>query len=214
MSFRKRNVAPISRATPPPGSVPASNAPIAPTALPSRPTPPPAGTRPSSYDSTRLCTSTGTPSLDALLGHSGIPLGTCLLLEESGTTDYAGTLLRTFAAEGVVQGHRVIVVGVGQAWGRELPGIVEGKGEKGGMEMGRVARGMEGMTEKQKERMKIAWRYERLGEHGSELGGGERGESCRRFTCRHCSLCNSVTRPLRCFAPVSGKEEHWLNQCW
>ena len=47
-------------------------------------------------------TSTGTASLDGLLGgHSGLALGNSLLIEESGTTDFAGALLKYYAAEGI-----------------------------------------------------------------------------------------------------------------
>lgn len=70
----------------------------------------PAGLRPSPLDG-RLTTSTGTHSLDSLLaGHAGLALGTSLLIEEHGTTDFAGYLARYFAAEGVVQGHQVHVL--------------------------------------------------------------------------------------------------------
>ena len=59
-----------------------------------------------------------------------------------------------------MQGHVVHVVGVGEGWGRELPGSVVGKGEGG----------MEG-EERDGGKMKIAWRYERLGEVGGARGG-------------------------------------------
>lgn len=66
-----------------------------------------------------------------------------------------------------MQGHRVCVVGVGEQWGRELPGLVGGGGREG--EGGKA-------VEKEKEKMKIAWRYERLGEFGAGAGAtGSRG---------------------------------------
>ncbi|KAI4131555.1 MAG: hypothetical protein LQ347_002930 [Umbilicaria vellea] len=152
MSFRKRNVGlsgPSSRTPPASNAAPSSSK--SPTTLPP-------GVRPSPLDG-RPTTSTGTQTLDNLLaGHAGLALGNTLLVEESGTTDFAGTLLRYYAAEGIVQGHKVHVVGVGEQWGRELPGLVgaagsegEGKNNSGG----------------NRERMKIAWRYERLGEFGT-----------------------------------------------
>jgi elongator complex protein 4 len=152
MAFRKRNIA-LSRA---------SVGPDAPDTLSnldaSSPTPSIPGVRPSPIDG-RPTTSTGTPSLDSILaGHAGLPLGTSLLIEESGTTDYAGALLRFYAAEGVVQGHRVHVVGMGEVWGRELPGISE---ERGGSRR-------EG--KERAEKMKIAWRYEGLGQFESSRG--------------------------------------------
>lgn len=123
------------------------------------PTPP--GVRPSPIDG-RPTTSTGTPSLDGILaGHAGLALGNSILIGESGTTDYAGALLRFYAAEGVVQGHKVHVVGMGEVWGRELPGISEDKSDKR----------REG--KERAEKMKIAWRYEGLGQFESA-----RGASC------------------------------------
>ncbi len=135
------------------------------------------GTRPSPLDG-RLTTSTGTPTLDNLLaGHAGLAGGNSLLIEETGTTDFAGSLLRYYAAEGVVQGHIVHVVGVGQQWGRTLPGLIgAGEGEDKGSKKG--------------EKMKIAWRYERLGEFRTVAGsrGGLRRIltllSCKYVFCR------------------------------
>jgi elongator complex protein 4 len=155
MAFRKRNVA-LSRA---PAGEDALNAPSSPAAASPAPTPP--GVRPSPIDG-RPTTSTGTPSLDGILaGHAGLPLGNSILIEESGTTDYAGALLRFYAAEGVVQGHKVHVVGVGEVWGRELPGISEDKDDR------------RKESKERAEKMKIAWRYEGLGQFETA-----RGASC------------------------------------
>jgi hypothetical protein len=155
MAFRKRNVA-LSRA---PAGEDALNAPSSPIIAQPAPTPP--GVRPSPIDG-RPTTSTGTPSLDGILaGHAGLALGHSILIGESGTTDYAGALLRFYAAEGVVQGHKVHVVGMGEVWGRELPGISEDKSDKR----------KEG--KERAEKMKIAWRYEGLGQFESA-----RGASC------------------------------------
>lgn len=156
MAFRKRNVA-LARS---PAESPAAEAPSSPVSHPAPAAPTP-GTRPSPIDG-RPTTSTGTPSLDYILaGHAGLPLGNSLLIGETGTTDYAGALLRFYAAEGVVQGHRVHVVGIGEVWGRELPGIAEERDKR-----------REG--KERAEKMKIAWRYEGLGAHGSSR---ERGAS-------------------------------------
>ena len=115
------------------------------------------GTRPSPLDG-RLTTSTGTRSLDALFaGHAGLPLGTSILIEEDGTTDFGGVLLRYFAAEGVVQGHRIHVLGMNESWGRDLPGLAND------------VEGLSNRTDESSadgEKMKIAWRYEHLGEFG------------------------------------------------
>jgi len=155
MAFRKRNVGLSSG-----GQEPKSPAPSLP------------GVRPSPLDG-RPTTSTGTPTLDQLLaGHAGLALGSSLLIEESGTTDFAGALLRYYAAEGIVQGHQVHVVGVGETWGRDLPGLT-GAVDAGNGE----SRKKSDATEK----MKIAWRYERLG----EFGAGVAGSRGRLFL--HCS---------------------------
>lgn len=63
-----------------------------------------------------------------------------------------------------MQGHIVHVVGLGEAWVRELPGLVVA-----GAARDAVRGGEEGRGEKE-EKMKIAWRYERLGEFGKERG--------------------------------------------
>ncbi|CAG8981950.1 hypothetical protein HYALB_00013571 [Hymenoscyphus albidus] len=164
MSFRKRGIVvpqagpgpgspnPLGRPNPIPGSTAAA-------AIPKHPP----GTRPSPLDG-RLTTSTGTRSLDALLaGHAGLALGTSLLIEESGTTDFAGSLLKYYVAEGVVQKHTIHVLGMPEGWGRELPGL--GSGDDGSK--GKKVKVGE-------EKMNIAWRYERLGEFGATIGGGAR----------------------------------------
>ncbi|KAK2781820.1 hypothetical protein FQN52_001313 [Onygenales sp. PD_12] len=154
MSFRKRNIG-LS-----PGS-PRGIAPNAPSPhAPQPPTKPILGLRPSPVDG-RQTTSTGTPTLDGLLaGHAGFVLGNSLLIEESGTTDFAGALLRYYAAEGVVQEQRIHVVGVGEQWGRALPGLV-----------GAADAAEEKPSKGKEEKMKIAWRYERLGEFGTGIAG-------------------------------------------
>lgn len=112
----------------------------------------PDGTRPSPFDG-RLTTSTGTASLDQLLaGHAGFPMGSSILVEENGTTDFSGTLLRYYAAEGLVQGHAVHVLGFDDSWRRELPGLGTDDKKKKSSSVDQGA-----------EKMKIAWRYETLG---------------------------------------------------
>lgn len=150
MAFRKRNVG-ISQSSAPSGT---STSPLLNSSAPAI-----TGVRPSPVDG-RPTTSTGTPSLDGILaGHSGLALGNSLLIEENGTTDYAAALLRYYAAEGVVQGHQVHVVGVGEFWGRELPGLVGPADDR------------DRAPAQNKEKMKIAWRYEQLGKFGSGVSG-------------------------------------------
>ncbi|KAI0416573.1 Elongator complex protein 4 [Xylaria grammica] len=113
------------------------------------------GVRPSPLDG-RPTTSSGTASLDNLLaGHSGIPLGTSLLIGEHGTTDFAGMLLRYYVSEGLVQGHQIHVLGLHEGWRAELPGLATDSKSSSKSE---VASG---------DKMKIAWRYESLGSAGA-----------------------------------------------
>lgn len=123
------------------------------------------GTRPSPHDG-RLTTSTGTSSFDQLLaGHAGLPVGTCLLVEESGTTDFGGILLRYFAAEGLVQGHSVHVLGFGDHWRRELPGLAN------------ESRSKEASNSNSSDsKMKIAWRYESLSSRAAPSRGKQSPE--------------------------------------
>lgn len=122
------------------------------------------GLRPSPLDG-RITTSTGTSSLDGILaGHAGLPLGTCLLIEEHGTTDFSGSLLKYYAAEGLVQGHQVNVLGYPDAWKYQLP-AVSAKQESTSVKS----------TSQADEKMKIAWRYENLASRngpGNNLKGG------------------------------------------
>ena len=170
MSFRKRNVgiqrspsasstspdAPSqSAASPPPSSI---TAPVA------------SGIRPSPLTG-QPTTSTGAYSLDSLLGgHAGLALGSSLLIEESGTTDFAGALLRYYAAEGIIQGHTVHLVGAGEQWIKDLPGSV------GAAEAAEAQK----QAKSDEQKMKIAWRYERLGQVDADRGS--RGEE--RYLCR------------------------------
>lgn len=103
--------------------------------------------------------------------------------------------MRFFAAEGVLQGHKVFVVlgggagaaGWGERWGRDLPGLAAGASQTqaGKQECDDGGGGGDGVEIKKeaaggdkREKMKIAWRYERLGEFaggGGGLAAGSRG---------------------------------------
>lgn len=152
MAFRKRNIGLAGLSDRVPGRAQSPTKDVITKPIP--------GVRPSPLDG-RPTTSTGTQSFDDVLsGHAGLALGNSCMVEENGTTDFAGALLRYYAAEGVVQGHKVHVVGVGEQWGRELPGVT---GDAVGTDTGPAA---------DKEKMKIAWRYERLGGFGAGARGG------------------------------------------
>lgn len=157
MAFRKRNIGigrqPASPASPVPAEVPT------PTPVDQLP-----GVRPSPLTSHPV-TSTGAPSIDGLLGgHSGLALGSSLLVGEHDTTDYAGALLRYYAAEGILQGHVVHIVGVGEGWVRELPGLADARYMRR-QEQEKQEKATD-IDKAAQDRMKIAWRYERLGQAG------------------------------------------------
>lgn len=99
--------------------------------------------------------------------HLGLPLGTSLLIEETGTTDFASVLLRNFAAQGVIHNRieknslycHVVVVGAPPSWAKDLPG--EYKGSSKDQKKNKIAQdstkiSVSNMAEKD---LKIAWRY-------------------------------------------------------
>lgn len=144
MSFRKRNAVISAPASAQAIVQSRSEAQLAP------------GLRPSPLDG-RVTTSTGTSSLDGILaGHAGLPLGSSLLVEEHGTTDFSGNLLRYYAAEGLVQGHQVHVLGYPEAWKHELPAVSTKKDSTASK-----------ASSQNDEKMKIAWRYENLASRNS-----------------------------------------------
>ena len=167
MSFRKRNIGLVHASSrTPQGRSPGDPERSSPQTIGAIGTQCSPGVRPSPVDG-RPTTSTGTQTLDGVLaGHHGLALGNSLLIEESGATDYAGTLLRYYASEGVVQGHRVHVVGVGEQWGRDLPGLAG---------IAPSSEDKETTPSRDEEKMKIAWRYEKLGEFGAGAANARGG---------------------------------------
>ena len=167
-SFRKRNVV-ISKK----GEAPATSS----TQKQSIP-----GVRPSPVIG-HATTSTGTETLDKLLGQgAGLALGNSLLIEEEGTTEFARSLLSCYAAEGVLQGHTVFVVGPEGAL--TLPGVAE-EGRKR----------IKASTSVESDKMKIAWRYERLGAFENK----ERGGFALCIDCHHFydyTYCSAFLDPL------------------
>ncbi|KAF4555585.1 PAXNEB-like protein [Elsinoe fawcettii] len=154
MAFRKRNVG-VQR-TPSGNNADGSGEPEKDSAISP-------GIRPSPLTG-QPTTSTGITNLDSYLGgHGGLATGSSIFIEESGTTDFSGAILKFFAAEGISQGHHVQIVGVGEQWVRELPGLA-GAGDSSKSE--------KNTSSKDEDRMKIAWRYERLGQHDNSRPGG------------------------------------------
>ncbi|OAA68357.1 elongator complex protein 4 [Niveomyces insectorum RCEF 264] len=131
------------------------------------------GARPSPFDG-RPITSTGTASLDALLaGYGGLLLGHSLLVEEQGTTDFGSVVLRAYAAEGLVQGHHVHVLGFGHGWRNELPGLAAPSSSSSSSSS---ASSKPTGTTDANDKLKIAWRYEALAPRPN-TGASPRGSS-------------------------------------
>lgn len=177
MSFRKRgdavNVGALRRGGTAPsavqrGAVPAPRNPpaLAKKAVEKNPV-----VRPSLVFTSEGCISSGSSDVDKVLQHNGIPLGSMILLQEDGTTDFTSRLMKVFLSEGVVQ-NRVeelgrrhlthsIVVGMPQQWSSELPGLYLGtskdkkkllvKTEEEKLSVSNVVNSQSDM--------KIAWRY-------------------------------------------------------
>lgn len=106
----------------------------------------PSGIKPTSP----MTLSTGTSTLDSLLSMpSGLPVSSVLLVEEDGTGNYSGVVLRQYVAQGVIQGDRVWIGGIGEGWWKGVPGLA--KAEKSAKSSDTV--------KQIEEKMKIAWRY-------------------------------------------------------
>ncbi|KAK6455486.1 Elongator complex protein 4 [Scheffersomyces xylosifermentans] len=143
------------------------------------------GVRPSLITS-QPTVSTGSSDLDKLLLHQGLPLGHSLLIEESGTTDFAVVLLRAYASQGVLHNRvvkdqinaHVIAVGVSPQWANDLPGLYKGssKEQKKAKILANESKvsvsNLSGTSTapRSENDMKIAWRY-------GINGGNRRSES-------------------------------------
>lgn len=116
------------------------------------------GTRPSPYNSLPLV-SLGLTALDDLLG-GGVPLSTSLLLCSDHPTTYAALLLKFFIAQGLESGQECVLV---EAGAEEGSGLHE--------QLMATDQGDE-VKEKPKvedDKMKIAFRYEKMGKHATTI---------------------------------------------
>lgn len=118
--------------------------------------------------------STGCPDLDKILLHKGLPIGKSILVEETGSTDFASVLVKCFASQGIIhnrisgdqkQSH-VIVLGLPHAWANELPGLYKGstkEQKKAKIESNESKISVDNFADSASARnennMKIAWRY-------------------------------------------------------
>ncbi|KAH3671737.1 hypothetical protein OGAPHI_000442 [Ogataea philodendri] len=125
------------------------------------------GVRPSILNS-QPCISVGSSDIDGIIGHQGLPIGSFLLIEETGTTDFASTISKLFMAQGIVQNRlnqsqqntHEILIGLDQQWAKTLPGVYKGSKEK---KKERVQQNESKVSVSnlvdQKNDLKIAWRY-------------------------------------------------------
>ncbi|KAK9458507.1 Elongator complex protein 4 [Lipomyces oligophaga] len=95
--------------------------------------------------------STGTPTLDDILGHKGQPLGTLIIIMEDGVTDFASVVARCYAAQGSENRDKVVAVGVDQNWKSGLPA------RRKRSELSKNSTTNFSVLEQEK--IKIAWRY-------------------------------------------------------
>ena len=98
--------------------------------------------------------SSGTPTLDSLLSsYGGIPLGSMVLVEEQGTTDFASVIMRCAASQGVVFDQPVWVGGVDRPWNFDCPGISTSSAKR--------------TATSSDSELRIAWRYGDFNKSGS-----------------------------------------------
>ncbi|KAL1786568.1 elongator complex protein 4 [Sigmodon hispidus] len=124
-----------------------------------------AGTRPSVRNG-QLLVSTGLPALDQLLG-GGLAVGTVLLIEEDKYNIYSPLLFKYFLAEGIVNGHTLLVASAKEKTAdilqdmhncsQELPEPLLDDNGKKELEDACNPKSPEGDVN-----MKIAWRYQLL----------------------------------------------------
>ncbi|XP_063112801.1 elongator complex protein 4 isoform X8 [Cavia porcellus] len=118
-----------------------------------------AGTRPSVRNG-QLLVSTGLPALDQLLG-GGLAVGTVLLIEEDKYNVYSPLLFKSFLAEGVVNGHTLLVASAKEHPAdtvQELPAPLLDDSYKKEFDED----GCNDKTPDSHMKMKIAWRYQLL----------------------------------------------------
>ncbi|ODV78007.1 PAXNEB-domain-containing protein [Suhomyces tanzawaensis NRRL Y-17324] len=116
--------------------------------------------------------STGGADLDKILLHQGLPLGHSLLIEESGSTDFASVILRAFASQAIIHNRidkdqlhaHVVVIGVNPQWSNDLPGLYKGSSKE--QKKAKIAANESKISvsnlanqSTRENDMKIAWRY-------------------------------------------------------
>lgn len=126
------------------------------------------GMKPSIVLSNINCVSTGTKDIDTILIHGGLPVNTSLLIEEDGSTDFSGVLLKNYISEGIIQNRKgskvvnhCIVVGLDNSFGNELPDVYAGNSKerkKKLVQENEDKLSVSNITNSSND-LKIAWRY-------------------------------------------------------
>ena len=149
------------------------------------------GIRPSHLSGT-FVTSTGSEDVDKVLAHMGLPLGSSLLIEEQGTTEFSSILAKLFAAQGIVYNRLVsnnkdkssnssnthlIILSLNQGFAKELPGLY--KGSKRDIKKSKISEeqsklSVQNLNEKKTtpsryKDFKIAWKYKLADEEKEKL---------------------------------------------
>jgi elongator complex protein 4 len=133
--------------------------------------------------------STGTATLDHLLSmQSGLSLSSALLVEEEGTGNYSGVILRQYVAEGVIQGDKIWIGGMGTHWWRGVP-AQSSKSKKSTNPVDQL-----------QDKMKIAWRYE---SNSKTDATAINHDFCHSFDISE--QCIFPEKGQVCFAPLSSQ---------
>ncbi|KAH3684884.1 hypothetical protein WICPIJ_004146 [Wickerhamomyces pijperi] len=126
--------------------------------------------KPSSLNSSPTI-STGIPDLDKLMGHqAGMPLGSSLLIEENGSTDFSGIILKSFGSQGIIHNRldaqspntHLVVLTLNTNWAKELPGLYKGNSKqrkKMAIKENEDKLSVQNLINKPDKDLRIAWRY-------------------------------------------------------
>ena len=129
------------------------------------------GVKPSIVLSHLPCMSTGTKDIDTILVHGGIPMDNMILIEEDGSTDFSGVLVKYFVSEGIIQNRLVgngkilnhcIVIGMDSIYGNELYNIYAGNSKERKKKLVKEQEGKLSVSNiNANNELKIAWRYKK-----------------------------------------------------
>jgi elongator complex protein 4 len=125
------------------------------------------GIKPSIVLSNVQCVSTGTKDIDTVLVHGGLPTNCSLLVEEDGSTDFSGVLVKNYVSEGIIQNRRAgkivnhcIIIGMDSSYGTELYDVYAGGRKERKKKLVQAQEGKISVSNiNASNELKIAWRY-------------------------------------------------------